>query len=213
VSHRLRRLAPVLAAMLAAASPALAAEKVIEIGKAFPFLKGYLELPAAERSHFTMAYYLHVGSTPLTAPVWIVEGDKRALLVLGPSGKVTHLPSLAQLGDAKLVIGVDPATKINATIGVEPLIPPAADLDAHELAAAVAQAAVGEKKAAGIMAMAMPKLSNVGFVGVAAGEVEFADGHRAPLPMVKGLVTYDPAAQPNARRIRLPKVPDKLDIN
>ena len=213
MSHRLRRLLPALAVILAVASPALAAEKVVEIGKAFPFLKGYLELPAAERSHFTMAYYLKVGSQPLTAPVWIMEGDKRTPLALGPTGKVGRLPSLAQLAEAKLVIGVDPAAKINATIGVEPLTPPAADLDAHELAAAIAQAAVGEKKAVGIMAMAMPKLSNVGFVGVPAGEVEFADGHRAPLPTVKGLLTYDPTAQPNARRIRLPKVPDKLDIN
>jgi hypothetical protein len=213
MSHRLRRLIPALAVILAAASPALAAEKTVEIGKAFPFLEGYLKLPPAERSHFTMAYYLHMGSLPLTAPVWIAVGDKRAPLALGPTGKVTHLPSLAQLGNGKLVIGIDPASKINATIGVEPLTPPAADLGARELAAAVAQAAVGEKKAAGIMAMAMPKLSNVGFVGVPSGEVEFADGRRAPLPTVKGLLTYDPAAQPNAKRIHLPKVPDKLDIN
>ena len=211
--HRLRSLVTALALALAAATPALAAEKVVEIGKAFPFLKGYLELPPAERSHFTMAYYLKVGSTPLTAPVWVVEGDRRTPMALGAAGKVQHLPSLAQLADAKLVIAVDPATKINATIGVEPLTPPAADLDAHELAAAIAQAAVGEKKAAGIMAMAMPKLSNVGFVGVPSGEVEFADGRRAPLPTIKGLLTYDPAAQPNARRIRLPRIPDKLDIN
>ena len=213
MSHRLRRLIAALAAILAIASPALAAEKVVEIGKAFPFLKGYLELPAAERNHFTVAYYLKVGSQPLTAPVWVMEGDKRTPLALGPAGKVQHLPSLAQLAEAKLVIGVDPATKINATIGVEPLIPPAADLDAHELAAAIAQAAVGERKVTGIMAMAMPKLSNVGFVGVTSGEVEFADGHRARLPLVKGLLTYDPAVQPNAKRIRLPKTPDKLDIN
>ncbi|MGZ6037446.1 MAG: hypothetical protein ACXWKR_02170 [Phenylobacterium sp.] len=213
MSNRLRTLVPAVALILAAASPALAAEKVVEIGKAFPFLKGYLELPPAERSHFTMAYYLKLGSAPLTAPVWIVEGDRRTPLQLGPMGKVPRLPSLAQLAEAKIAIGVDPATKINTVLGVEPITPPAADLDARELAAAIAQAAVGEKKAAGIMAMAMPKLSNVGFVGVPSGEVEFADGHRAPLPTVKGLLTYDPAAQPNARRIRLPKTPDKLDIN
>ena len=211
MSRRLGILAAVAIALVA--SPALAAEKSIEIGKAFPFLKGYLELPAAKRSHFTMAYYLKVGSTPLTAPVWIVEGDKRTPLALGPGGKVTRLPGLAQLADAKLVIAVDPATKINATIGVEPLTPPAADLDAHELAAAIAQAAVGEKKAAGIMALAMPKLTNVAFVGVTSGEVEFADGRHAPLPLVKGAPTYDPATQPNAKRIRLPKAPEKLDID
>ena len=97
-------------------------------------------------------------------------------------------------------------------LGVEPLVAPAADLDARELAAAIAQAAVGSRKAVGIMAMAMPKLTNVGFVGVPAGEVEFADGHRATLPLVKGVPTFTPGDMPNARRIRLPAVPRKLDM-
>lgn len=202
----------IAAAALALASPALAANKTIEAAKAFPYLAAYLKLPAAERSHFTMAYYLRLGTDPLKAPVWLVEGGKRTSLPLRADGKVERLPDLAHLEAGQLEIAVDPATKINTVLGVEPLVAPAADLDARELAAAIAQAAVGSRKAVGIMAMAMPKLTNVGFVGVPAGEVEFADGHRATLPLVKGVPTFTPGDMPNARRIRLPAVPRKLDM-
>ncbi|HEX3365923.1 hypothetical protein [Phenylobacterium sp.] len=202
----------IAAAAFALAAPALAADKTLEADKAFPYLAAYLKLPLAERNHFTMAYYLHLGAEPLKAPAWLVEGAKRTPLSLRADGKVERLPDLAQLEHGQLEIGIDAATKINNVLGVEPLLAPATDLDAHELAVAIAQAAVGSRKAVGVMAMAMPKLTNVGFVGVPSGEVEFADGHKAPLPLVKGVPTYTPEAQPNATRIHLPAVPRKLDM-
>jgi hypothetical protein len=208
-----RKLLAALALILAVASPALAAERIIEASKVLIYLQPYLKLPPAERNHFTLAYYLRVGGEPLAAPVALVVGDRRIPIPVSPRGKLERLPSLAELDGGKLAFGFDPATKINLTLGIEPLVTPAMDLDAHELAAAVAQATTGERKVAGVMAMVMPKLSNVGFVGVTSGEVEFADGRRAPLPTIKGLVAYDPAAQPNAKRIHLPKVPDRLEIN
>jgi hypothetical protein len=210
MSHRVLAVGAVVLAM---AAPAFAAEKLVEASKVLVYMEPYLKLPAAERNHFTVAYYLRVGGQPLTAPVALVVGARRIPIPVGPRGKLERLPTLAELDGGKLAIGIDPATKISLTLGIEPLIAPAADLDAHELALSIAQAAVGERKVAGLMAMAMPKLSNVGFVGVPSGEVEFSDGRRAPLPTVKGLLTYDPAAQPNAKRIHLPKAPDKLDIN
>jgi hypothetical protein len=213
MARPLRRLLAALALILAVASPALAAERLIEAKKLLVYLEPYLKLPPAERNRFTVAYYLKVGGEPLAAPVALVVGDRRTPIPVSPRGKLERLPNLADLDGGKLAFGFDPATKISMTLGIEPLVAPAADLDAHELAAAITQAAVGERKVAGLMAMAMPKLSNIAFVGVTSGEVEFADGRRAPLPLVKGAPTYDPAAQPNAKRIHLPKAPDKLDIN
>jgi hypothetical protein len=206
------RILSIIALLLAVASPVAAADKVVDANKVFPYLEAYLKLPAAERSRFTMAYYLHIGAQPLTAPVSLLLGDRRTPVPLSPSGKVERLPTLAQLADGKIGVAVDSATKFNATIGVEPLMPPAADMDARDLAAAIAQAAVGQRKVGGIMALALPKLKEVAFVGVPSGEVEFADGRRAALPLVKGVPTYNPEALPNAKRIRLPKAPDKLDI-
>ena len=209
--------APTLAGLalagLTLGGPALAAGKQVEAAKAFPMLGAYLKLPAADRSHFTIAYYMHSHGQPLTAPVWLIADGKRTPLPLNAEGRVGRLPSLGELDKGKLELGVDDAVKVGVSVGIEPMVAPATDLDARELAAAIAQAAAGVRKAAGIMALAMPKLADVVFVGAGSGEIEFADGHRAPLPLVKGQPTYTPAAQPSARRIRLAKAPLKLDID
>ena len=205
--------AAAVAVALVAATPTLAAGRQIDAGKLFTRLDAYLKLPPAERSHFTMAYYLHVGPQPLAAPMTLVEGATRTPIPLRADGKVLKLPTLAQLDKAKVEIGVDEGTKIGATIDLEPLVPPAADLDARELAAAVAQAGPGMKKIAGVFAMALPTPKAVLFQGVASGEAELADGRRVALPLSKGVPAYDPAALPNARRIRLPAVPRKMDID
>jgi hypothetical protein len=202
-----------LAAFGVMAGGADAANKLVEAGKVFPLASNYLKLPPAERSRFTAAYYLKAGGQPLSVPAWIVADGKRTPLPLDANGKVGRLPTLAELDHGKLELGIDAAAKVQITLGIEPLTAPATDLDAHELAEAIAQAAVGSKKAAGILALAMPKLDDVVFVGAGSGEIEFADGHRAPLPIVKGQPTYAPAAQPGAKRIRLAKTPMKLDID
>jgi hypothetical protein len=195
------------------ATPAAAANKVIDASKLYNRYDAYLKLPAAERSHFTMAYYLHIGPQPLAAPVWLVEGATKTPIPLRADGKVLKFPTAAQLASAKVELGVDEGVKIGNTIDLEPLVAPAADLDAKELAAAVAQAGPGMKKIAGVMAMALPTPKAVLFVGVPSGEAELTDGRRVPLPLVKGVPAYDPAAIPNARRIHLPKAPQKLDID
>lgn len=207
----IRRLGALAVMLLLTASPALA-EKSVPASKAMPYLAAYLKLPAADRSRFTPAYYLHVGAQPLTAPVWLVDAGVRTPVPLNARGRIERLPSLAQLADGKLAVGVDPSVKLSVSLSIEPVMAPSADLDARELAAAIAQAATGERKAAGVLALVAPKLKAVGFVGVSSGEIEFADGRRAALPVLEGVPTYTPAQQPNARRIRLPKVPDKLEI-
>jgi hypothetical protein len=213
LSHPFVRSFAAVLLVLAIAGPAAAAGKQVEAAKVFPRLDAYLKLPPAERSRFTIAYYLHVGPQPLTAPMFLVEGERRTPVPLRADGKVMRLPTLAQLDKATVEVGVDAATRISNTIGLEPLVAPAADLDARELAAAVAQAGPGMKKIAGVFAMALPTPKAVMFVGAPSGEAELADGRRVPLPLVKGVPAYDPAVLPNARRIRLAKVPTKLDID
>jgi hypothetical protein len=217
MAHRLGHSVGAALLALCLAGPAAAAAgdaaKQVDAAKLFAHYDAYLKLPPAERSHFTMAFYLHIGPAPLTAPVWLVEGDRKIPLPLRADGRVQRLPTLAQLGADKVAIGVDPATKLGLTVGLEPLVAPAADLDARELASAVAQAGPGMKKIAGVMAFTLPAPKAVLFLGVPSGEAELADGRRVPLPIVKGAPAYDPAAIPNARRIHLPKAPTRLDID
>ena len=203
-----------LAALVAAAAPAAhAAEKAVDAGKIFVRYDAYLALPPAERSHIVMAYYLMQGDKPLAVAASLVDGGVRTPLPIRADGKVLKLPTAAQLATAKVAFALDASAKINLIIGMEPAVAPAADLDARELAAAVAQAAPAAKKIAGLTAFAVPTPKAVRFVDVPSGEAELADGRRVALPMLKGAPAYDPAALPNVRRIHLPKVPRKLDLD
>ncbi|MBS0360018.1 MAG: hypothetical protein JSR98_01455 [Proteobacteria bacterium] len=202
-----------LMALLVAATPALAANKLGDARAAFPMLANYLKLPSAERSRFAPAYYFKAAGQPLAAPVWMILDGKRTPFPIDANGRVGRLPTPAELDRGKLEIGVDATAKIQISLSVEPLVPPSADLDAQELAEAIAQAATGSRKAAGLLALAVPRLDDVVFVGAGSGEIEFADGHKAALPIVKGQPIYTPSAQPGARRIRLARTPTKLDID
>jgi len=213
MAHRLARPLVAIVLALGLASPAAAANKQIDAGKLFTHYDAYLKLPPAERSHFVMAFYLKSNGQPLTGPAFLVEGAQRTPIPLRADGKVLKLPALAQLGAAKVDLGVEEGAKINEALGLEPVVAPATDLNARELAAAIAQAGPGMKKIAGIMALALPTPKAVLFVGAPSGEAELADGKRVPLPIVKGSPAYDPAAIPNAKRIHLPSVPRKLDID
>jgi len=211
MGHASRRI--ILAGALAlAALPAAASDKLVDPKKVFPYLEPYLQLPAAERSRFRTTYTFHIGPQPITAPVWLVEGATRTQLPLGPDGRALRLPTLAQLQTAKLQMGVPEGTKIAVRLSIEPIMRPAAEMDAREVAAALAQAAVGVKRAAGLMAMAMPRFTQVSFLGVASGEVILADGKRAALPLLKGAPSFTPADFPTAKTLRFPKAPTKLDM-
>jgi hypothetical protein len=187
-----------LAAAIAAA-PAAAAGKQVDAKKVFPYLDAYLKLPAADRSRFRLAYYFRRDGKPLAAPVWLVDGAARSPIPLRADGFAERLPSLAQIDRAKVEVEVEEGAKLGVSMEMEPTLAPAAMLDARELAAAFAQCETGTKKALGILAMAAPKLKGMVFHGVPSGEVEFADGRRAPLPMVNGRPVFSPASTPPPR--------------
>lgn len=213
VTARRRLGALVLAAALSAALPAAAANKQVDAGKVFVQLDKYWALPPAERAHFTVAYYLRQGGQPLSVPIWLIAGGQRIPVPLNANGRVERLPTRAELPGAKLEFGVDGAIKLSANLTAEPLVAPAADLDAPYLAAAIGEVGRGMKKMAGLLAIAVPTPKAVLFEGSPSGEAELADGRRVPLPLVKGAPAYDPAQVPNARRIHLSKVPTRLDID
>src|SRR3954465_10165651 len=112
MGYATRRTVLVGAFALACAAPAAASDKLIDPKKILPYLDAYLKLPAAERNHFKINYYLHVGPQPLTAPVWLGEGARRTAVPLRGDGRVDRLPTLAQLDGAKINIDVPEGTKM-----------------------------------------------------------------------------------------------------
>ncbi len=208
-----RRTVLTLMGAIALASPAAAADgKQVDAKKVFPYLDAYLKLPAADRSRFRLAYAFRTGGKPLTAPVWLVDGGQRQALALRPDGRIERAPSLAQLERGKVQIDIDPGAKVGVGLSVEPTLAPAKDMDARELAAALSQASTGVRKALGVLAMAMPKLEVILFHGVTSGEAELADGRRMALPVVKGMVTFDPAKLAGAKMLRFPRAPSRVEF-
>ncbi len=208
-----RTLLTLMGALALAPSAALGADgKQVDAKKVFPYLDAYLKLPAADRSRFRLAYYFRSNGKPLTAPAWLVDGAQRQPLAVRPDGRVERPPTLAQLEGGKVQIDVEPGTKVGVSMSVEPLLAPARDMAARELTAALSQASTGVRKALGVLAMAMPKLEVIQFHGVTAGEAELADGRRMALPVVKGLVTYDPAKLAGAKTLRFARAPSRLEF-
>lgn len=198
----------------AVAGPAFAAERLVPVGKIFPFLDVYLKIPAAERSRFTMAYRFTAGGKPAAGlKLSIVEGGQRTPLPVGPDGRALRLPTLQQL-QSKAQVAVEAAAgqKFGVSLSVEPLVRPAAEMSAPELAMAVTQAASGAKRAAGVMGFAVPKFERVWLFGAQGGQVVYANGAKAALPVVKGAPVFDPAAHRNAKTLLFAKAPARMEI-
>ncbi len=209
-----RRLMLGAALSLVAALPALAAEKLIEAGQVFKYLDVYLKIPAAERTHFVVAYYLTVGGKPVTGVhVSLISGGVRTPVPIGADGRVLRLPTLRELQThAQMAFDVAPTTKFGLRLGVEPLVRPALDLDAAYLTFAVAQAQAGVKKAGGLIGFMIPNMERVWLPGAEGAEVVYADGRRARLPVVKGMAVFDPSAWRGARTLHFTRAPTRLDI-
>lgn len=214
IGRTLRRLA--LAAMLVFgfAGAAWAEAKLVPLDKVFPYLQGYLELPQAERSRFVLDYRLMGDSKGLqTVHAALVERGGTAPLAIGADGRFDRLPTLQQFRDkAQLSLEAAKGVRIGVALAVEPAARPAREMDAADLAAAVVQAQAGERKLAGVLAFAAPKLARVAFDGVRSGEAVGPDGRVQPLPLVKGRPVFDPVALKGAKTVRFPAAPTRAEL-
>lgn len=210
-----RRAFIVAAAATAAAGPALAqANKSVSCDKVFVFLENYLKIPAAERDRFILAYYLRIdGQPPKGLNAWLGAGAERIPVPIAADGRVQRLPTLAQLkAKTPLVFDVPDSTKFSLSMTIEPVARPAAEMKAADLAAAVAQAAKGAKKAAGLLGAVAPKMESVTFRGVAAGTVVHANGSTSALPLVKGQPVFQPGKLKTAAILKFAKAPAQMMI-
>ena len=202
------------AAALAATPAVAAANKTVEVGKAFGYLENYWKLPAAERSRFVPAYYLMRDGKPATGlKAVIVHGAVRTPVNISARGRVTPLPTLAQIrAKAKLEIEVPASTKFSMTMAIEPALRPAAEMSASDLALAVAQASKGAKKVAGLMSLAAPTLDRIVFQGVTAGTVVHTDGRSTALPLMGTKPYFAPAKLKTAKTLRFDRAPYQMVV-
>ena len=195
------------AAALALAGSARADERLVPARKVFPYLDAYLRIPPAKRSRFSLSYVL-VKDRPTA--IWLVDGQQRIAVPVSADGRLLRLPTAAQWEAGQVAISGPAGAKYGVSLKLEALVPPAAEMDAATLAAAVAQANDGVKTAMGIASLVIPKIDSVAFQGVSSGDVIYADGRRAALPLVKGVPTFEPAKQAGAKTLRFAKAPSAL---
>lgn len=214
IGRTLRRLALAPILVFGFASAAWAEAKLVPLDKVFPYLQGYLELPQAERSRFVLDYRLMGDSKGLqTVHAALVERGGTAPLAIGADGRFDRLPTLQQFRDkAQLSLEAAKGVRIGVALAVEPAARPAREMDAADLAAAVVQAQAGERKLAGVLAFAAPKLARVAFDGVRSGEAVGPDGRAQPLPLVKGRPVFDPVALKGAKTVRFPAAPTRAEL-
>lgn len=180
------------------------------VRKVFPYYDLYLGIPADERSRFVMAYYLKVNGKPTSGQnlFVVMPGGARTLLTQAADGRITRMPTLAELKDG--VLDADrknPTDKFSLSMEMQPVVRLGETMATADLHAAIEQCNAAIKKRAGVVGFAVPKMEQVIFVGAPAGNALLADGKSAPLPQFKGMAFYRPAALPGAQSLKFAKAP------
>jgi hypothetical protein len=212
-------------ALMVPAGAARAAPKSVELPceKVFAYLKDYYGLPASERGLFRMAYFAQITNVNTEdLSLSLKHKGQTVPLSLGKEGLISPLPSAQALNDkATLILSAPEGAKLAFSIRLElmPAFAPEARMEVAALKPAMIQAAKGVKKAAGLMAMAVPDYDTLIIRGIGAGEVVLKDGSRRPLPLrpaltakngtaVPAMPYFTPARWPEAVAIQFAKAPD-----
>lgn len=205
-------LAAALAAPAMPTSVWAAQKDPVKIAKAFPYLDLYLKLSPAERSHFSVAYYIARDNKPVQGlRAWIVEGAVKTPIAFNADGQVLHLPTLAQFNSpATVQFDVPADMPLKPRLELHPNLSPTTRIDAAALRVAITQAGQAVKKMAGPMALMAPKIAAAQFPGAGSGQVVMAPDKMLPLAAGKFGPLYDPGAEPTAQAIVLAKAPSRI---
>lgn len=200
------------ASALAVASPVLADGKPDPASKIFPYLEKFLRIPAAERARLRLGYILLQNGKPLPnlKGTLIEKTGARSPLTFTAEGYFERLPSLAQLDDALVDLGLPDHAKISLVMDLSPALKPATQYDVRDLSATVNEANTVIGKVAGPLGMVAPKMSGIRFPGAEGGAAVFADGHVQPLPELKDTPYFRGEDFKGAVQVKLTKSPTKV---
>jgi hypothetical protein len=199
--------AAAIALALVSAPAAMAASKPVTqngvttqtaaASEAFPGYQKFLSLPAADRSQVNVYYVLrikHCDASKVSAT--LTAGGRQIPLSIARDGRITPLPTLAQMNGGAQVTTRKPA---ECTVGMKIRVfstqANSKTYDAAALATGIKQGNAAMGRIAGPLALMLPKLDRVYFAGGGNGEAEFANGQKKPLPKTTSAGEY-PAGTP-----------------
>lgn len=210
-----------LAAVSAQAQPrptapaAAAGERMVPVGRVFPYLERFYGIPAARRTLFHLGYALRVSDRPYSGPAFFVSpSGQRTPVPIGPGGIVGRLPTLQQLRNDQERFAVVAPQGAHFAMNLQLIadVPLGPEIDVAALNASIAQANAGIRSAAGMMSFMAPTMVRVAFEGGRGAVAVMQDGSTQPLPVVLGEASFTPSAMPRARVIRFAGAPRRATL-
>ncbi|MBW8734781.1 MAG: hypothetical protein JF571_10835 [Asticcacaulis sp.] len=220
---RLIAAAAVGASLMTLATGAAGAEKAkaIPSPSLFPYLDTYLGLPANARDRFHISYVVGAqGAKSSDIHLTLNRASGDVPLSIAPDGEILPLPTLADLkAKTPVTIQAPEGSRFGMSLRIAATVEMAKTYDAALLRASVEQARSGAKKAAGLLAVAVPDFQTACFAGTTSGTVTLANGKTAVLPGIQhagdvpvGTPCFTPSAMPDARTISLDRAPRVIYI-
>lgn len=220
------RFAPAAAvgiSLLALATGAAGAEKskAIPSPSLFPYLDTYLTLPANTRDRYHLSYVVVSQGAKLSDFHLALNrkgGD--VPLMIASDGEIMPLPTLSDLkAKTPITLNAPDGSRFGISLRVAATIDMAKTYEAAPLKASIEQARAGAKKAAGLLAIAVPDFQAACFGGATSGTATLANGKTVALPGLPkagdapaGTPCFTPAALPEARTIALDRAPTAIYI-
>ena len=131
----------------------------------FPHWDRYLEMDAANRSHFTLAYEIRSdrGVPPEDIRLWYDLDGTVTTIALAPSGRVESPPSLAAIEAAPTVWVNQPEGGMSLSMQFELSLPADTRYERNDLLTGLAQANRAVRDAAGVAALFAPNMKTLEF--------------------------------------------------
>lgn len=201
--------------VVAAASQAQAQEaKIIPAAKLFPYLEMFLKVPPNERRKVKLIYRLRGDGAGGLQATLVEPSGARTPLPIDDGGLITRVPTLAQLqAKSSVELKAPKGSKFSLDMSYLPVLRSATEYDASELVGVVDEGNRVMGKAAGVLAMAAPKMTGIEFPKSESGVAIFGDGRTQPLPLSDGMPVFRPDQLKGAVKVRLAKAPSAPDFN
>lgn len=205
----MKRLTEMGAALVIAAllvSGALGQSEAREVGplaRLFPHWQEYLDLPATDRSHFTLAYVIGSarGVPAENIRIWYDTGAGEAELVLDSGGQVLNPPDLSILAAGPVAWVNQPQGGMSVSLSFQAKLELEHEISRLDTLLALEQANRAMRTVGGVAALFAPSFKTLIFVFEGSAPDAWAmhaDGSRTPLIVQESQVIY----RPNDRDLR-----------
>ncbi|WP_417488801.1 hypothetical protein [Maricaulis sp.] len=191
------------ALLVSSAAGQSVAREVGPLARLFPHWQEYLDLPANDRSHFTLAYAIgSTGSVPAEEiRIWYENDAGETELVLDPGGQVLNPPDLSVL-DADPVAWVNqPQGGMSVSLSFQASLELGEEINRLDTLLALEQANQAMRRVGGVAALFAPSFKTLVFIFDGAAPEAWAvhaDGRRTALIVQESQAIY----RPNDRDLR-----------